>query len=57
MGFAQRLTQAGFIIILEYLGIFLLRGLGVDFAWLAFTPAGFLVIANLALGYTYYFRL
>lgn len=53
----ENLYKAVFMMGIGYFGIFVLGSLGVGFSELAFTPIGFIAIFNLALMYTFYFRL
>jgi len=57
MGLIQQMVQSFTMIVIGYLGIFSLSILGVQFGPLIFTFAGFLVIASLAVSYSFYFKL
>ncbi len=57
MGFIAQLSEAFIIAAIFYIGIILVSMFGINFSNLVFTLPGGIVIFNLSLAYTYYFRL
>ena len=57
MAFFSRIAEALLIVAILYAGIVLLSLQGIAFGELIFTDIGFIGVVNLALCYTFYFRL